>query len=204
MGGFKERLQELKSQQRGDYEQGRVEFWGERVSKEIEVLERSKETEPLRKLYGERYKKRVEELELLTEHFRPILDLVNEAYLDGRGKISLEKPDIEEVSKRLLFLKIRLELRWGEYDGTEGVTHLRGGHKLSLALYRIRNDRFVEIQGAGQDASTAKVKVDFTNETFLTQVQDGIYEVLSTPKATFWETHYYEYDIGSEGSHSRD
>lgn len=202
MSRFKERLQQLKSQQREDYEQGRGEFFGERASEEIETLGKSKESRRLRKLYEERDEKRVEELALLADQLRPILDLVNEIYLEGKGEINLEKPDIEEVSKRLLFPKVRLELRWGEYDGTEGVTHLHGGHKLSLSLFGIRKDRFVQIRGAGQDAPAAQVKVDFTDEIFLTQVQDGIYEVLSTPKATFWESHYYKGDIGSKEPHS--
>jgi len=169
MSTFKERLEALKGQQ------GAELFVGEKA-------------EEGRQESIKRTAKEINRIAQFAERFRPMLNLVNSAYLEGEGRIELEKPSPWEVARRLGRPKVSLVLSWGEYNMTDGPSHWRGGYKLLLTFDS--NDG-VEIQGVGQDSPEEKIKIDITDKDWLNKFEDGVYAVLNKPRACFWE-HFYQ------------
>ena len=160
--------------------------------------EEEKKRETIR-LEEERKRREEEATGIRAEHRRleefarielqPLLGIVNEAYLHGRGEIE-NSGLLEATGRRREMINKRYEVvsKCEYYIGLRLSWDCRrergSGKGKSLELF-LGDNRLVQIKGGGQHESDAVlVRVDDKNAR--QKLENGIYEILSTPRKAEW------------------
>lgn len=166
---FEEKLRELGLKEDKEREQ--------RETSEEEKRRFQKEEDEWKKEETERL------LRIAEEKLFPTFKLVNEAYLKGKGAITLEVG--EHIDRRYFPLKsgetesVVLNLDWDAYDNTRLNFEILGGKRLKLIL-----DNNLDIKLIGGD--DVKSEFNLNDENWEHQLKDGISLILSVPGATDW------------------
>ncbi len=130
----------------------------------------------------ERIRVGLEQLEKLAKReLQPLLELVNDVYLGGRGKVG----ELEKIGHRLIDgdkywdpeYRVELGLCWGRHK-------IQWGEAGESLIMELGDNRVVRIRGGSHRSSKEFVKIN--DRDGRQKLEDSVYKTLTTPRACAW------------------